>query len=88
VRAGALAVLALLSTPHPLLACATCIASPFGDRTYNWAYLGLLALPFALVAAVVGIFVYHGDYGPRAIVRRLAARFAAKDDTRVIKETT
>jgi len=33
-------------------ACATCIASPFGDRTYNWAYLGLIATPFVLGGAI------------------------------------
>jgi hypothetical protein len=87
VRPAVLAALALLVTPRVALACATCIASPFGDRTYNWAHLGLLALPFALVAVVVGVFVYHAGYRPRELARRLASRFAAKDP-RVIKETT
>ena len=83
-----LALLALVSTPHPALACATCIASPFGDRTYNWAYLGFLVLPFVLLAVVVGILAYHAGYRPRTMARRLAARFAAKDDSEIIKETT
>jgi cytochrome bd-type quinol oxidase subunit 1 len=87
VRPGLLGALALLAMPRVALACATCIASPFGDRTYNWAHLGLLALPFVLIAVVVGIFVYHAGYRPWAIARRLAARVAAKDP-RVIKETT
>jgi hypothetical protein len=87
VRPALLSALALLVTPRVALACATCIASPFGDRTYNWAHLGLLALPFVLVAVVVGIFLYCAGYRPGAIARRLAARVAAKDP-RVIKETT
>ena len=40
------------------LACATCIASPFGDRTYNWPYLLLILLPF-VVAAVIGGVLAH-----------------------------
>jgi hypothetical protein len=40
------------------LACATCIASPFGDRTYNWPYLMLILLPF-VVAAVIGGVLAH-----------------------------
>ncbi len=45
------AVLVLL--PATAEACATCIGSPFGDRTYNWPYIGLILLPF-MVAAVIG----------------------------------
>jgi hypothetical protein len=88
VRAGILVALALAVLPSPVLACATCIASPFGDRTYNWGYLGLLALPFALLAVVGGILAYHAGYGPWIMLRRAAARFAAKDDSGIIKETT
>ena len=88
MRAGIRAVLALAAMPSPALACATCIASPFGDRTYNWAYLGLLALPFVLLAVVGGILAYHAGYAPWTMVRRAAARFAAKDDSGIIKETT
>jgi hypothetical protein len=89
VRAGSvLAVLVLAATPAPALACATCIASPFGDRTYGWAQLGLLTLPFVLLAVVVGLFAYHAGYAPRTLVRRALARFAAKDDAGIVKETT
>jgi len=58
VKAAALAGLALLLTPRSALACATCIASPFGDQTYTWPYLGLILLPFGLIAAIVGILGY------------------------------
>jgi len=40
------------------------------------------------VAVVVGILAYHAGYRPRTMARRLAARFAAKDDPEIIKETT
>ena len=80
--------LALILMPRLALACATCMASPFGDRTYTWPYLGLILLPFVLIAAVVGILAYHAGYRPRTMARRLVARFAANDDPEIIKETT
>jgi len=93
MKAAALAGLALILTPRSALACATCIASPFGDQTYTWPYLGLILLPFGLIAAIAGILGYLrlqarlGDR-PRAIVRRLVGDFGAKDDPQIIKETT
>jgi hypothetical protein len=103
----ALAGLALLLTPRSALACATCIASPFGDQSYSWPYLGLILLPFGLIAVIAGILGYldwkarlgrrgpgpatasraHA-YRPRAIARRLVGSCGAKDDPRIIKETT
>ena len=83
-----LSALALVLVPRSALACATCIASPFGDRTYTWPYLGLILLPFVLIAAVVGILAYHAGYHPRTMVRRLAARFAPQDVPEILKETT
>jgi hypothetical protein len=58
MKAAALAGLALILMPWPTSACATCIASPFGDQTYSWPYLGLILLPFGLMAAIVGILGY------------------------------
>jgi hypothetical protein len=83
-----LSALALVLVPRSALACATCMASPFGDRAYTWPYLGLILLPFVLIAAVVGILAHHAGYHPRTMVRRLAARFAPKDDPEILKETT
>jgi hypothetical protein len=86
MRSAAAAWLALMLTPRAALACATCISTPFGDQTYTWPYLGLILLPFGLIAVIVGIFGYlslRERFG-----RRLAAPFAAPDDPRVIKETT
>ena len=83
MKAAALAGLALILTPRPTSACATCIASPFGDQTYSWPYLGLILLPFGLIAAVVGILGY-GHWK----AQRLGGYFGAKDDPQIIKETT
>ena len=56
MRAAALA--ALLLTPTPVLACATCISTPFGDQSSTWPYLGLILLPFGLIVAIAGILGY------------------------------
>jgi hypothetical protein len=71
-----------------VLACATCISSAFGDRTFNWAYVGLMLLPFVIVAVIGGVIAWSAGYRPRAVVRRLAARLGAKDHPDIIKETT
>ena len=52
------AVLAVLLTPGLARACASCISTPFGDQTYTWPYLGLILLPFGLMAAVAGVLAY------------------------------
>ena len=51
-----LALAVLLAVPDLALACATCIASAYGDRSYNVAYLGLILTPFA-VALIVGAVI-------------------------------
>jgi hypothetical protein len=56
VRRAALG-LALLLLPAAAEACASCISSPFGDRTYNWPYLVLILLPFALLAVIGGVMM-------------------------------
>ena len=58
MKAALLAGLALILTPRSSLACATCIASPFGDQSYTWPYLGLILLPFGLIVAIAGILGY------------------------------
>ena len=82
------AVLVALAMPARAVACAVCLGAAFGDRSYTWPYLGLILLPFLLLAAVIGIFAHHAGYRPRALARRLAARLSARDDSQIIKETT
>jgi hypothetical protein len=48
----ALPALALLLWPRLAGACATCLSTPYGDRTYNWAFLGLILMPFVVAAAI------------------------------------
>jgi len=82
------AALAVFLSPRLAWACASCISTPFGDQTYTWPYLGLILLPFGLMAAVVGVLAYHTGYGPRHVVQWVAARFTAPDDPEILKETT
>jgi hypothetical protein len=49
---GVIAVAAVLA-PSAAWACTWCVSSAFGDRTFNWPYLGLIVAPF-LVAGVIG----------------------------------
>jgi hypothetical protein len=81
MRAAALA--ALLLTPTPVLACATCISTPFGDQSSTWPYLGLILLPFGLIVAIAGILGYLSLKERLGLV----ARYAPKDDSQIIKET-
>jgi hypothetical protein len=56
------------------LACAWCISSAFGDRTFNWAYLILIIAPFLVVAAIAAALAWQAGIRPRTIVQRLTRR--------------
>ncbi len=49
---------ALASWPSRALACASCAASAYGDRTFNWVFVSLMAAPF-IVAGVIGGVLFH-----------------------------
>jgi len=49
---AALALAGLLA-PRTVLACAACVSSAYGDRSFSWAYGGLMLAPF-LVMVVIG----------------------------------
>jgi hypothetical protein len=70
----ALPALALLLWPRVAAACATCLSTPYGDRTYNWAFLGLLLMPFLVAAAVGGVLVRALVVRRRADASRLNLR--------------
>ena len=70
---GLLAALATLG-PQLAAACASCVASAYGDRGFNWAYILLLALPFGVLGAIAGILAWSAGYRPaqlRTFVRTL-----------------
>jgi len=58
VRASALLTLALALLPRVAAACPTCLSTPYGDRTYTWAFLGLLLMPFVISVVIGGVLAY------------------------------
>ena len=54
-------------------ACATCVSSGFGDRSYTWAYLGLLLMPIVVAAAIVATLVWYAGWRPRHVIARVSA---------------
>jgi hypothetical protein len=70
----ALPALALLLWPRVAAACATCLSTPYGDRTYNLAFLGLLLMPFLVAAAIGGVLVRALVVRRRADASRLNLR--------------
>ena len=69
-RAGL--ALAMLSLPAAAEACATCISSPYGDRTYNWPYLLLILLPFGVALVISGVLARVNGVSVGALVARAA----------------
>lgn len=53
-----------LALPHRAFACSWCVASAFGDRTFNWPYLGLILMPFIVAAGIAGALAYYAGVGP------------------------
>ncbi|HEY3068065.1 MAG TPA: hypothetical protein VGL09_19915 [Methylomirabilota bacterium] len=73
-----LAFLAVVAAPRAAWACTWCVSSAFGDRTFNWPYLGLILAPFFVVAVIGGVLAWCS--------RR--ARPAAPAPSLLNKETT
>jgi hypothetical protein len=60
------------------LACAWCISSAFGDRSFTWPYLGLIVAPFLVFAAIAATLAWHAGIRPRALIRRLTDRVSGR----------
>lgn len=73
----ALAAALIVLLPDLAAACPTCVSSAFGDRSYNWAYLGLVLMPFTLTAVVGGIIAVRMGWRPRTTAK---AWFGARED--------
>jgi hypothetical protein len=48
--------------PEAALACPACLSSAYGDRTFTWAYGGLLIAPFLVAIVVGGVLSWHAGY--------------------------
>jgi len=66
--------------PSAAEACATCISSAYGDRTFNWAFLSLLGAPFVISVAIGSVLYVN--------VRRQRAARDESSTTTMVKETT
>ena len=51
----AIAALTLALVPTMVEACAVCLDSAYGDRSFNRAFALFMLSPFAVAAAVVGV---------------------------------
>ena len=56
IRAG-LTVLVVLA-PSTASACAMCLTSAYGDRSFNWAFVGFMLTPFVVLGALVGALAW------------------------------
>ena len=72
----------VLLAPRAALACATCVASAYGDRTFNWAFLGLILMPFVVGFGIAGVFAarYYGFGSSRGALRD-AAQLAPNEES-------
>ena len=52
----------MTATLGKVLACASCATSAYGDRTFNWAYTALMAVPFVVLVVGGAIFVWNAGY--------------------------
>ena len=83
-----LVVLLVLLVPRAATACATCVASAYGDRTFNWAFLGLILMPFVVGLGIAGVLAsrYHAmrshpRSGPTGSAAGGAAQFAPHEES-------
>jgi hypothetical protein len=81
-RTTGLTALVML-VPRLAAACAACVSSPYGDRTYNVAYIGLLLMPFLVAVVIGGILAWNAGY---LDVARLRRALSLRKPT--LKETT
>jgi hypothetical protein len=57
IRLAVVAIWLVLG-PSAALACPGCVSSPYGDRTFGWAYLILYAAPFFVASGIAGALAY------------------------------
>ncbi len=50
-----IAALTLAFFPTVVEACAVCLDSAYGDRSFNWAFVLFMLTPFAVAAALAGV---------------------------------
>jgi hypothetical protein len=66
-------VAAIAAAPHVAAACATCISSGYGDRSFTWAYVGLILMPFVVGVPIVVTLAWYAGWRPQHVVDRIVA---------------
>jgi hypothetical protein len=51
--------------PRTALACAACVSSAYGDRSFNWAYGMLMLAPFVVAVVIGGVLAWSAGYRVR-----------------------
>jgi hypothetical protein len=77
--------------PSAASACTWCVSSAFGDRTFSWPYLILIAVPFVVGSAIAGILaVHHWRRQPSSAggIAPASSRVALRPALPLDKETT
>ena len=70
---AAIVAAAVTGAPRAASACATCISSGFGDRSFTWAYIGLILLPFAVGVPIVVTLAWYAGWRPQHVIDRITA---------------
>jgi hypothetical protein len=63
----------VLAVPRSAAACATCISSAFGDRSYTWPYLALILMPFLVAVVIVVVLAWHAGWRRERVVAGFSA---------------
>ena len=76
----------MLAVPSVAWACAGCVSSAFGDRTFGWPYLSLIVAPFVIGSGIAGVMAYYyrtprDTEETRAVAARRAPRSLDKETT-------
>jgi hypothetical protein len=73
LRLTALFVLAALASPRSAAACAMCLSSAFGDRSFTWPYIGLIIAPFIVGVAIALALAWHAGWRRQDVTDRISA---------------
>ena len=79
-RIGAWAGALVAASTRPAFACPSCLASGYGDRTFNLAHLWMFVVPFAIMLTIGGIFAWHAGWRLR-VPRRVLPFQRTKETT-------
>jgi hypothetical protein len=70
---AAMVMAAVTGAPRVGFACATCISSGYGDRSFTWAYVGLILMPFVVGLPIVVTLAWYAGWRPQHVIDRIVA---------------